>query len=244
MDLQLISDVHLEFHRDNGSDFLKKLPVASDVLVVAGDLALFRFLGPMHEQFAALCLNRKRVYYVLGNHEYYRSSPKDVDSLIEAVETKLPTLRVLRPGRVDLFEGRRVLGATLWFRDDPMNAMYAPELNDFDLIKQFVPWVYEQNKEAVQFFEKELQEDDIVITHHLPSYRSVHPQYAGSTLNRFFVCDLEPLIRERQPALWMHGHTHTACDYTIEKCRVVANPLGYPREDSNRTFNDKLVLSV
>lgn len=244
LQIQLISDTHLEFHKDNGQGFLETLPVAADVLVVAGDLALFRFLGNMQKHFAQLCRNRKRVFYVQGNHEYYKSAPKDVDSLLEAVEKELPVLRVLRPGQVELWEGRRILGAPLWFRDDPLNAVYAPNLNDFDLIKQFVPWVYEQNTAAVRFLEKELREGDIVVTHHLPSYRSVPPQFVGSSLNRFFVCDLENLVLERQPALWMHGHTHSACDYLIDKCRVVANPLGYPREQSNLTFNDKLVLSV
>jgi predicted phosphodiesterase len=234
----------LEFHADGGQSFLETLPVASDVLVVAGDLALFRHRSRVREQFDLLCRSRKRVYYVTGNHEYYKSLPREVDSMIETIEKELPVLRVLRPGRVETFEGRRILGATLWFRDDPMNAMYAQQLNDFDLIKKFVPWVYEQNAAAVRFFEKELQKDDIVVTHHLPSYKSVPLRFVESSLNRFFVCDLENLILERQPALWTHGHTHTPCDYFLDKCRVVANPLGYPREQSNFTFNDKLVLSV
>ena len=244
LQIQLVSDVHLEFHADGGHSFLETLPVASDVLVVAGDLSLFRHRSRVREQFTLLCRNRKRVYYVTGNHEYYKALPREVDSMIETIEKELPILRVLRPGRVEILEGRRILGATLWFRDDPMNAMYAQQLNDFDMIKKFVPWVYEQNTAALEFFEKELQKDDIVVTHHLPSSQSVHPAYAGSVLNRFFLCDVENLIRERQPALWMHGHSHSASDYYIDKCRVVCNPLGYPREGSNQTFNDRLVVEA
>jgi Icc-related predicted phosphoesterase len=242
--LQIISDVHMEFHADGGRSFLETLPVTSDVLVVAGDLAVFRDRSRVRKIFELLCRNRKKVYFVLGNHEYYGSLPRTVDLLIETIEKEIPNLCVLRPGRVDHLDGRRVLGATLWFRDDPMNAVYAPQLNDFGTIKKFVPWVYEQNAAALRFFEKELQPDDIVITHHLPSSRSVHSAYSGSTINRFFLCDVEDLLLERKPALWVHGHCHSPFDYFIDSCRVVANPLGYPREASNLTFNDKLVVSV
>jgi len=39
-----------------------------------------------------------------------------------------------------------------------------------------------------------------------------------------------PRMRDGQPKLWIHGHSHDRCDYTLGKTRVVANPLGYPNE--------------
>jgi hypothetical protein len=29
--------------------------------------------------------------------------------------------------------------------------------------------------------------------------------------------------------LWVHGHVHDSFDYTVGKCRVIANPRGYAR---------------
>lgn len=69
-----------------------------------------------------------------------------------------------------------------------------------------------------------------MVTHHLPSHRSTAARFVRSPLNRFFVCDVEPLIVDRQPRLWVHGHTHAAMDYRIGATRVVCNPLGYPGE--------------
>jgi predicted phosphodiesterase len=46
----------------------------------------------------------------------------------------------------------------------------------------------------------------------------------------FFVCDMAARVRERQPKLWIHGHSHDRCDYLLGRTRVVANPLGYPNE--------------
>jgi hypothetical protein len=57
-----------------------------------------------------------------------------------------------------------------------------------------------------------------------------HDQWSVSATNAFFVCDMTSRVRERQPKLWIHGHSHDRCDYLLGKTRVVANPLGYPNE--------------
>ena len=49
-------------------------------------------------------------------------------------------------------------------------------------------------------------------------------------MNAFFICDMAPQVREYQPKLWIHGHSHDRCDYLLGATRVVANPLGYPNE--------------
>lgn len=51
----------------------------------------------------------------------------------------------------------------------------------------------------------------VVVTHHLPSGRSVAPRFAASVLNPAFASDLDHLIEEHEPALWIHGHTHENC---------------------------------
>lgn len=244
LDFQLVSDLHLEKTNDNGSAFAEQLPVVSDILVVAGDLTCVRFFDQTKALFEKLSRKRRRLYYVPGNHEYHNCLPREVDFLLNAVEEELPKVKILRPGCVDVLDGRRILGATMWFREDPFSVVYSGLLEDYEEIKDFVPWVYEQNKAAVDFFEKELQKNDIVITHHLPSWQSVSPSFVESNLNRYFVCDLERLIADRQPALWMHGHTHTPCDHQIGECRIVANPRGYPDRPEHESFNDKLVISV
>jgi len=45
-------------------------------------------------------------------------------------------------------------------------------------------------------------------------------------MNAFFVCDMAAYVRERQPKLWIHGHSHDRCDYRLGGTRVVANPRG------------------
>ncbi len=50
------------------------------------------------------------------------------------------------------------------------------------------------------------------------------------------------LIERHQPALWVHGHTHTSFDYRIGASRIVCNPHGYG--DENEAFDPGLVLDV
>ena len=83
----------------------------------------------------------------------------------------------------------------------------------------------------------------VVVTHHAPHKKSVHAMYDPGQrvldsprklpnehpswrLNPGFVSHLEPLVEKAD--LWIHGHCHNSFDYQVGKCRVVANPRGYP----------------
>lgn len=84
----------------------------------------------------------------------------------------------------------------------------------------------------------------VVITHHAPSRASVAPRYASDWLTPAFVSDLPDSFFE-EPALWIHGHTHTQFDYRRGNCRVLSNPRGYPMTDGsteNPDFNAGLVI--
>jgi hypothetical protein len=69
----------------------------------------------------------------------------------------------------------------------------------------------------------------VVVGHHCPSFKSVHPKYAhDKIMNAAFASDLDDFIAYRpQIKLWTHGHTHEPFDYTIGTTRIVCNPRGY-----------------
>lgn len=66
----------------------------------------------------------------------------------------------------------------------------------------------------------------IVVTHHAPHRLSLAERYADDKVSAGFVSHLPELVRE-PVALWIHGHTHTAFDYTVNGTRVICNPRGY-----------------
>ena len=99
----------------------------------------------------------------------------------------------------------------------------------------------------------------VVVTHHAPHRRSIAPRYRSDWVTPAFVSDLPKeffsgtpsyVLGQQQrggPILWVHGHTHVGFDYTVDGCRIVANPRGYFMADGsweNHGFNAGLVVEV
>jgi predicted phosphodiesterase len=230
MKLQILSDLHLEMHADGGSGLIRELdPAGIDVLVLAGDITMARHYADLESVFKPLATKYRHILYVPGNHEYYKSSPTEVARNLARLTTALPEV-VIPENETVVIDGQRFIAGTMWFRPEPTAEPYKRFMNDFSLIQGFEPWVYEQNAAFAKVLATHLEADDVVVTHHLPAFDSVPARFARSAINAFFVSDMAPHVRERQPKLWIHGHSHDRCDYLIGKTRVVANPLGYPNE--------------
>lgn len=263
--LRLVSDIHTEFlgpvqksmvdHFDR--EILKPLPTDKDtILIVAGDL------GSMHK-FTFLCAalpyfseRFKHVFYIPGNHEYYGGSLVDTNHDIAAEVAKYPNITFSAQG-VFAFGGQRFIMSTLWAsfnnaNDYDMGNAYIM-MNDYVHIQGLQRGLratpkdtYELHTNAVDFFKDEMQKGDVVITHHLPSFKSISEIYlAGpySKLNGAYASDLEALMLEKQPKLWVHGHTHDSKDYHIGSTRIVCNPVGY-RTDRNVKYQNDLVIEI
>jgi len=256
MNLRILSDLHLEHGMGRAIiDSIRAQP--DDVLMLAGDAITVSALrdhrrsvvaAPGHPAalFGELVERFRRVFYVPGNHEFYGSSAADAHTYIEGMEKRWPHLTVLSAERGAVeFEGQRFLGDTLWWPqaqdDDPR---LRNEMNDERCIRGMYPWVercirgmypwvWMRHEAAVAMLARECRPGDVVMTHYLPHERSVAREFIGSPLNRFFMVDLSALIAEKQPALWIHGHTHKPCAYRVGQTSVLCNPCGYPGEWPN-----------
>ena len=232
MRAQLQSDWHTEFYYGNAMGMLKKLVFVPDLdfLLLAGDIVVpaHQPKAEMRTIFEFAAAKARHVLLTFGNHEYYSSSKgTEVEARIRDV---LPdNVHLLENSDVTI-EGKHFYGGTMWFPDDPLNQIYEKQLNDFNLIGDIHDWVYDKNDEFRANGNALIRPDTVVLSHHLPSDRSTHKMYAGSPLNRFFVSDETLLILDKMPRLWVHGHTHLTCDYTLGHTRVVCNPHGYPAE--------------
>lgn len=238
--LQIMSDVHVEFFRDDSKRFFDSLdPTGADILVLAGDIDVGPYIDPT---LRAFCARWPRVVFVSGNHEYYNSSPVAVRSVMSRLVKEVPNLTWLDSKPV-VVDGVRFIGGTLWF-SKPVNVPETTRIamNDFHTIREFEPWVYDENLRCEAVLRAKAKDAHVVVTHHLPTMRAIAPQYAGNPLNHFFCHDLTDLIESAQPPLWIFGHTHAAADFKIGETRLVCNPKGYPHE--KKPFNDRLLIEV
>lgn len=241
--VQIASDLHSEFFLvEPWKAFIKYLYTPkADALVLAGDLSTTKLLK---DSFDELFKYYDKIIYVAGNHEYYGASFSIVHEKLERLCKRYKNrLYWLNDNTVTL-NGTRFVGTTLWFRDDPENRKYKHMLSDFTYIQNFEELVYAENVAAIEFLQDTVKEEDVVITHTMPSYKCVPPKYMNSNLNRFFVCDMADLIEKARPKLWIAGHTHTPFDVNIGKTRLLGNPLGYVSLEDQSKFEDKLILDV
>lgn len=201
-----------------------------DVCILAGDIVGFDEINYILEWFSRIF---PHVVYIQGNHEFYGCTRHKVNKRVQQLCDRTPNLHWLDNGVVQI-KGQRFVGTPLWFLEDPLASSW--DFSDFIHIHGFRSWVYEQNKKACRFLANTITSTDVVITHHLPTKKSVAPQYQDEC-NAFFVCDIESMMRAAKPKVWIHGHTHTSLDYQLEETRVVCNPFGYPHElNSDFTF--------
>ena len=250
MRLNILSDLHLS----RGA-----LPIPdndADVVVLAGDIARPREALSWASGFT------KPVLYVPGNHEFYGGT-------IEGTVAELKRLsegtgvRVLDDDET-VIDGVRFLGSTLWtdfmlFGEGEKRAAAMRQaqrlMRDFTAIRAgAAPFTPEASAALfarhAAWLERKLAEPHagptVVITHHAPSCRSIHPRFAESLLNACFVSDAERLVAGSRAFLWIHGHTHDSFDYGVNGTRVLCNPRGYAKNgvDENPSFDPNLIAEV
>lgn len=239
MKVQFVSDVHCEFHNDHGVRWASELPIEGDVLILAGDITTYvsttKVCKILAERFPY-------VIYVCGNHEYYMSNRGDIHNKLTKVESQHSNFFWLN-NKIVTVDGQRFIGSTLWW-DAPPIAMLSIRamLNDFATIQGYKKWVNEANREAKSFLEREVQEGDVVITHHAPTWQAC-PQkslgwgYAKQSdldLDWAYYNNLDPIIETKKARLWIFGHTHDRFSQHIFDTLVVNSPHGYARAGKAR----------
>lgn len=242
MRLQILSDLHLEFHPDHGVEFIKAhlKPEDVDVLIIAGDLAVSNLLVSSLNLISEKYKNSV-VLYIPGNHEFYNSSFSGMRFAFSQCR-HLKNVKILDNEMIRI-SGIDFIGSTLWFKKQPDYWMYTRHLNDFRFIGAFEEHVFEENKEAVKFLKWHVHPKSLVITHHLPTPQSTPEVFRNSPLNMFFASNMEKFILKRQPKLWVHGHTHYSMNYLLGKTHIICNPLGYMPE-ANREFIPNMMVDL
>jgi predicted phosphodiesterase len=242
MKLHVLSDLHNEFSPYQ--------PTANgyDLVILAGDIDLKgRGVEWANETFDC------PVIYVCGNHEFYKGH---IDhTLHEMKEAALPHVRVLE-NETFIWNQTRFLCATGWTdfsaTGDVADATGTAlgRMNDFRVIcvdddfRRLHPSdLISRNHATYDWLAQELGKPfdgkTVVVTHHAPVPEVVGDKYEGHLIAAYTNC-WHALLEKAD--LWIFGHTHRAVDITLDGCRMVSNPRGYPGEQAG--FDPGFVIDL
>lgn len=84
----------------------------------------------------------------------------------------------------------------------------------------------------------------VVLTHHAPLGRSIHPSFEGEITNAAFASDLSDLISKRKPDVWVHGHVHHFLDYIEDETRIICNARGHSGQKNPSNFRWDFTFEV
>lgn len=260
MRLWTLSDIHQE-HPSNFWDPAAHAPAGGfDAVVIAGDVhvPLVRSLEWVAERFLGV-----PVVYVPGNHDFWwdrgetRYTLSDQVRLGRAAADRLG-VHLLMDSAVTIGDIHFV-GATMWtdFRLGAFGLLHGLRsaggrggMADYRRIRtgptsrhriqpEDVLRIHRASRPFVQGAIRPAPERTVVVSHHAPSRRSLTPH---EDLEWCYASDLEGLIAETRPALWIHGHVHRHADYALHDTRIVCNARGHVEEETG--FIPDLVVEV
>ncbi len=241
---RVISDIHLELRKDirDLSFRLCSLQTATPCkyLFMAGDIVSsgkIREQDPeLDEFFRKLSTQYEQIFYVFGNHEFYKTEePTIVSASLELKRYFIrwyPTITILDDSGALLPEGHMVIGSTLW-TNISTNAYCS--MNDKNYVdKEDITKTHENSRHylAAQLARFEKNHPVIVMTHHLPSFEFIDPKYKNriyGSVNSGFASHSDDLFTFK--GKWIFGHTHTPIRHKIKEIDFICNPLGYPKEN-------------
>ena len=151
-------------------------------------------------------------------------------------------------------------GATLWtdfalLGDSRTNgSICQSKMNDYKLIRRDPSYsklrsidTFLIHQQSLKWLNSSLElstsKNNIVVTHHAPSLRSVPEHFKSDVVSSAYASNLEPVILKHKPQYWIHGHIHTPVNYTIGGTTVLCNPHGYMNDPYNG-FDKNLIIEV
>ncbi len=266
--LQVVSDIHAEWF--DQASFVKSddFETATDLVLIAGDTAHYRHAI---DTVSTLFPHAGQVCMISGNHEHYdnasdyrlvdgidfmRQRAREATGSGKALHFLENDAVVLRSGDIPI----RVIGATLWtdFMIGGNRERRASPAIKHLVADYGISALSESGTAAAHALSREFIRDtlatpfdgpSVVMTHHLPSARSISPAFAGQASNASFASELDDLIA-MGATMWVHGHTHTSMRYRdAGGTLIVCNPMGRPHQHvagvfKNKEFNPRLTVAI
>ena len=250
MKVRVLSDLHLEFDASDNQFH----PGFGDVLVLSGDICVVRDYHRYHKFFEQCVEGYNKVFYTLGNHEYYNGKWETTE---QQLRRQLPAGITLMNNQSEFYKGWHFVGAPLWANFKGANAaemsICEQGMSDYHVItkrgRAIKPMdTLTEHMDTRDWLEKcipNLRGNVFVFTHHAPSMQSVANNYRSAEVTGAYATDMEYFITQNPNIkYWSHGHIHESHSYMVGECNVVSNPRGYCGHGENPGFNPDMELEL
>ena len=246
MKIQYASDLHLEF--SDNSRYLKQNPLrpVGDILVLAGDIGYLNDDNySKHPFWDWVSDNYRQVIVAVGNHELYKyfDLAKMPQGLVCAIRDNVKCYydAVVRIENVDFIIS--TLWAKILLEDAYLTEHYVSDFRRILHNNEPLTWdnFNREHDKCFSFIQNEVSksaaEHIVVVTHHVPSFQLVSPDFTGSKINGAFTVELEKYIKHSPIEYWIYGHSHRNIDKIIGKTKCVTNQLGYVSHNEHLSFD-------
>jgi predicted phosphodiesterase len=247
MDIQVFSDIHLEFHKD-----FPKIERKADVLFLAGDIGKINHKN--YEEFIQYVNDTwEQTYYVLGNHEFYHSKKTHIRLLVDYQELfeKFVNVTLVLPGQEYYYKGFRIIGSTLWSyaHDKYTNCFKKIRMNHptshrkCPITLEYHNTLYENH---LEFLKTNIKNKTIVLTHYpVIQYGTSHPKFENQNqqVKDMFANNIVNEL-DVEYCVFIAGHTHYSYDFEYNGNRFISNQFGYPDEFRETGICERGVFSL
>ncbi|MEL6660155.1 MAG: metallophosphoesterase [Bacteroidota bacterium] len=250
MNIQICSDLHLEFASNRAWLTEHPLIPKGDILLIAGDTYhLDRDYGAL--DFIQKAANSfERVYLIPGNHEYYGGF--DVATALQPTYRTLLENVFIVNNHVEEIGDVKFIFSTMWSKVERNIAEVFRGMTDFRRIKfNGAPFTINHYNEihdfATAFLEEaaKLEGKKVVVTHHLPSSFCNIERFRNSPLNEAFCAEKTDFIAGTDINYWIYGHSHgNKEDFEIKGTRLVTNQLGYVDYGEHLAFQRDRIIEI
>ncbi len=227
MRIQYASDLHLNDYPST-TPFSEFLTPSAPLLILAGDICPVEH--PLYADFLRWCSrNWSQVLVISGNHEYFiEQIPQSIDQIDRCIvdhTNRLPNVMFLQGGDSVVIRGIRFVGATLWSSIDPAIADEV-ENTKGDFVNTYMGnrhttvqdlrLLHNQHSQTIRNVLSKSNEPVVMITHHLPSYFLVSPEYMNDRKVSCYASHDDTILDTYKSKIrvWICGHAHRSGEWT------------------------------
>jgi len=243
-----ISDIHSEFYQYDPEalqETLQEYSPKADYCVLAGDIGSLASIDSYRKVLDHYSKRYPHVVLVAGNHEFYGCN-YDVKGVIETLKTECEAFDNVHflHRQTLLLNGIRFIGATLWSAIDEKSEKMIGDFNHvfqsrFDYLGAFVDdYRFLREELALQALTPE--HPTVVVTHHVPTSKLIHPKFYNSPANSAFSTNIFDTLVLKNVKYWFCGHTHESMITSYGDTKAVVNPLGYRFEKKDTEASTKV----